>query len=111
MKSCFEDRTLQLLTASDEVDSQYKSGEITPEEYAQYIEHDTLQSELSNIKQEYSDSGNLQYNRIVKTKKRDRATSLFYGLSVVSEWELENRKNLYSNKNAGYELLTEYTYL
>ena len=111
MKSCFEDRTLQLLVASDEVDAQYKSGEITPEEYAQYIEHDTLQSELSNIKQEYSESGNLQYNRIVKTKKRDRATSLFYGLSVVSEWELENRKNLYSNKNAGYELLTEYTYL
>ena len=111
MKSCFEDRTLQLLVASDEVDAQYKSGEITPEEYAQYIEHDTLQSELSNIKQEYSESGNLQYNRIVKTKKRDRATSLFYGLSVVSEWELENRKNLYSNKNAGYELLSEYTYL
>ena len=111
MKSCFEDRTLQLLVASDEVDAQYKSGEITPEEYAQYIEHDTLQSELSNIKQEYSESGNLQYNRIVKTKKRDRATSLFYGLSVVSEWELENRKNLYSNKNVGYELLTEYTYL
>lgn len=111
MKSCFEDRTLQLLVASDEVDAQYKSGEITPEEYAQYIEHDTLQSELSNIKQEYSESGNLQYNRIVKNKKRDRATSLFYGLSVVSEWELENRKNLYSNKNVGYELLTEYTYL
>ena len=111
MKSCFEDRTLQLLVASDEVDAQYKSGEITPEEYAQYIEHDTLQSELSNIKQEYSESGNLQYNRIVKTKKRDRATSLFYGLSVISEWELENRQNLYSNKNAGYDLLKQYTYL
>ena len=111
MKSCFEDRTLQLLVPSDEVDIKYKSGEITPEQYAQYIEHDTLQSELSNIKQEYSDSGNLQYNRIVKTKKRDRATSLFYGLSVISDWELENRKNLYSNKNAGYDLLSEYTYL
>lgn len=111
MKSCFEDRTLQLLVASDEVDALYKSGEITPEEYAQYIEHDTLQSELSNIKQEYSESGNLQYNRIVKTKKRDRATSLFYGLSVISEWELENRQNLYSNKNAGYDLLKQYTFL
>ncbi|MBC5745572.1 hypothetical protein FMM74_018885 [Lachnospiraceae bacterium MD308] len=111
MKSCFEDRTLQLLVASDEVDALYKSGEITPEEYAQYIEHDTLQSELSNIKQEYSESGNLQYNRIVKTKKRDRATSLFYGLSVISEWELENKQNLYSNKNAGYDLLKQYTYL
>lgn len=111
MKSCFEDRTLQLLVTSDEVDAQYKSGEITPEEYAQYIEHDTLQSELSNIKQEYSESGNLQYNRIVKTKKRDRATSLFYGLSVISEWELENRQNLYSNKNVEYDLLKQYTYL
>lgn len=111
MKSCFEDRTLQLLSPSEEVDAQYKVGEITPEEYAQYIEHDTLQSELSNIKQDYSEAGNFQYNRIVKTKKRDRATSLLYGLSVISEWELENRKNLYSNKNAGYDLLTEYTYL
>lgn len=111
MKSCFEDRTLQLLIPSDEVDLKYKSGEITPEQYAQYIEHDTLQSELSNIKQEYSESGNLQYNRIVKTKKRDRVTSLFYGLSVISDWELDNRKNLYSNKNAGYDLLAEYTYL
>ncbi len=111
MKSCFENRTLQLLVPSDEVDALYKSGKITPEEYAQYIEHDTLQSELSNIKQEYSESGNLQYNRIVKTKKRDRATSLFYGLSVASEWELENRQNLYSNKNAGYDLLEQYTFL
>lgn len=111
MKSCFEDRTLQLLVASDEVDAKYKSGEITPDEYAQFIEHDTLQSELSNIKQEYTESGNLQYNRIVKTKKRDRATSLFYGLSVIAELELENRQNLYSNKNAGYDLLSEYTYL
>ncbi len=111
MKSCFENRTLQLLVPSDEVDSLYKSEKITPEEYAQYIEHDTLQSELSNIKQEYTDSGNLQYNRIVKTKKRDRATSLFYGLSVIAEWELENKQNLYSNKNAGYDLLEQYTFL
>ena len=111
MKSCFENRTLQLLVPSDEVDSLYKSEKITPEEYAQYIEHDTLQSELSNITQEYTDSGNLQYNRIVKTKKRDRATSLFYGLSVIAEWELENKQNLYSNKNAGYDLLEQYTFL
>lgn len=111
MKSCFEDRTLQLLVPSDDVDAQYKSGEISPEEYAQYIEHDTLQSELSNIKQEYSESGNLQYNRIVKTKKRDRATSLFYGLSVVSELELENRKNLYKPRNTEYDLLEQYTFL
>lgn len=111
MKSCFEDRSLQLLAPSDEVDAQYKSGEIPPEEYAQYIEHDTLQSELSNIKQEYSEAGNMQYTRIIKTKKRDRATSLFYGLSVVSEWEMENRQNLYKTKNTEYDLLAQYTFL
>lgn len=111
MKSCFEDKTLQLLVPSSDVDSLYKSGEMSPSEYAQYIEHDILQSELSNIKQEYSDSGNLQYNRIVKMKKRDRATSLLYGLSVVSEWEMENRQNLYRSKNTDLDLLKQYTFL
>lgn len=111
LKSCFEDRSLHLLVSSDEVDADYKSGDLPAEEYAQFIEQDTLQSELSNIKQEYSESNNLQYNRIVKTKKRDRATSLLYGLSVVSEWELENRQNLYRGKNSELDLLKQYTYL
>jgi hypothetical protein len=111
MKGCFEDRTLELLQGSEEVDADYKCGEITPEEYAQHIEHDILQSELSNIKQEYSNSNNLTYERIIKTKKRDRATSLFYGLSVVSEWELENRQNLYKSKNTDIELLQQYTFV
>lgn len=112
MKSCFEDRTLELLSSSEEVDTDYKSGIITPEEYAQHIEHDILQSELSNIKQDYSEAGNLQYVRIVKGQKRDRATSLCYGLSVVYEWEEKNRYSLYNkNKNYGVNLLSEYTYL
>jgi hypothetical protein len=111
MKACFEDRTLELLEASEEVDDLYKSGEMLPEEYAQHIEHDILQSELSNIKQEYSESNNLQYTRIVKTKKRDRATSLFYGLSVVCEWEIENKQNLYKAKSTELELLEQYTFI
>lgn len=111
MKSCFEDRSLQLLIPSNDVDSLYKSGELSAEEFAQYIEHDILQSELSNIKQEYSEKGNLQYNRIVKSKKRDRATSLLYGLSVVSEWEMKNKATLYRSKHSSYDLLKEYTYL
>ena len=111
MKSCFEDRTLQLLVPSSDVDSLYKSGEMTAEEYAQFIEHDILQSELSNIKQEYSESGNLQYNRIVKMKKRDRATSLLYGLSVISEWELENKQTIYRSKNSDLDLIEQYTFL
>ena len=111
MKSCFEDRTLQLLVPSSDVDSLYKSGEMSAEEYAQFIEHDILQSELSNIKQEYSESGNLQYNRIVKMKKRDRATSLLYGLSVISEWELENKQTIYRSKNSDLDLIEQYTFL
>lgn len=111
MKSCFEDRTLQLLVSSEEVDSLYKDGSITSEEYAQFIEHDTLQSELSNIRQSYSENNNIIYDRIVKTKKRDRVTSLFYGLSVVCEWELENKQNIYKAKNKDVDLLRQYTYL
>ena len=84
---------------------------MSAEEYAQFIEHDILQSELSNIKQEYSESGNLQYNRIVKMKKRDRATSLLYGLSVVSEWELENKQTIYRSKNSDLDLIEQYTFL
>ena len=61
MKSCFEDRSLQLLVDSSEVDEQYKSGEYKPEEYLMHIEHDTLVQELSNIKQSYSEN-----NRISK---------------------------------------------
>jgi len=111
MKVCFEDRTLEILQPSEEVDDQYKSGEMLPEEYAQHIEHDVLQSELSNIKQAYTDNNKLVYERIIKTKKRDRATSLFYGLSVVYEWETENKQNLYRSKNTDAQLLAQYTYV
>lgn len=111
MKSCFEDHSLELLKCSEEVDTMYKSCEITPEEYAQHIEHDILQSELSNIKQTTSDSNNIMYERIVKNKKRDRATSLFYGLSVICEWEIENRQNLYRSKNTELQRLQQYTFI
>lgn len=111
MKSCFEDRTLELLEQSADVDDIYKSNEITAEEYAQHIEHDILQSELSNIKQAFTEGGNLVYGRIVSTKKRDRATSLMYGLSHIFTLEKENRENLYKSKNTEMELLEQYTYV
>jgi hypothetical protein len=111
MKSCFEDRTLELLEQSADVDDMYKSNEISPEEYAQHIEHDILQSELSNIKQAFTEGGNLVYGRIVSTKKRDRATSLMYGLSYIFTLEKENRENLYKSKNTELELLEQYTFV
>lgn len=110
MKACFEDRSLSLLKCSEEVDDLYKSGDISPEEYAQHIEHDILQSELSNIKQSANDNNNIIYERIIRTKKRDRATSLFYGLSVVCEWEIENKQNLYRSKHSELERLQQYTF-
>ena len=91
-KACFENKTLRLLKHSQEKDSDYKSQKISVEEFQNFIQTDLLISELSNIKQEISEKGNIMYNRIVKTQKRDRATSLIYGLTIVEEMEVENRK-------------------
>lgn len=91
-KACFENKTLRLLKHSQEKDSEYKSQKISVDEFQNFIQTDLLISELSNIKQEVSEKGNIMYNRIVKTQKRDRATSLIYGLSVIEEMEVLNRK-------------------
>lgn len=95
MKSCFEDRSCKLLKSSNEMDAAHKEGEIDHEEFAQYLETDVLIQELSNIQQAFTDAGITVYERIVKAKKRDRATSLMYGLSYVFELETEKRQNYY----------------
>lgn len=95
MKGCFEDQSIELLSQSNDVDILYKSNKISFDEYEQHIEHDILQSELSNIKQDFTDKEKMTYTRIVKSNKRDRATSLMYGLAVVCEMEQENKTNLY----------------
>lgn len=107
MKACFEDRSIRLLKNSAEVDIFYKEGIFTPEEFSQYVETDILIQELSNIKQAFTDSGVVIFSRIVKTKKRDRVTSLLYGLSYISELEYNNRQNAYKKpkKNAYKEYL------
>lgn len=102
MKSCFENRSLELLKQSADVDVIYKSGELSFEEYEQYLQHDILQSELSNIKQSFTSNENMTYTRIVKSTKRDRATSLMYGLSYVCEIEQENKKKMYQKRGADY---------
>ena len=94
MKSCFENHTLRLLKESAEKDIDCKNKTISQDEFRCFIQADLLISELSNIKQESSDKGNIVYSRIVKAQKRDRATSLAYGLSVVLEMEEERRRNL-----------------
>ena len=95
MKGCFEDQSIELLSQSNDVDILYKSNKISFDEYEQHVEHDILQSELSNIKQDFTDKEKMTYTRIVKSNKRDRATSLMYGLAVVCEMEQDNKTNLY----------------
>ena len=64
-----------------------------------HVEHDLMISELSNIKQEFTDSSNkLTYTRIVKRRKRDRATSLMYGLSYIFELENDAREKNVSKR-------------
>lgn len=98
MKGCFEDGSLELLMQSAEVDNLYKANMMSFDEYYQHVEHDILQSELSNIKQDFTNNEKMTYTRIVSGKKRDRATSLMYGLSYVCELETDNKKSIYGKQ-------------
>jgi len=110
LKACFEDMSIRLLLPSEEVDSQYKMGEMTAGEFVNYIQTDILIQELSNIKQDVSGkSNNIIYDRIVQTKKRDRVTSLAYGMSLVCEMEMENRKHLHQDHSDYFDTLAQYT--
>ena len=94
MKTCFENGTLRLLKESADLDEKYKNKQLSAEEFQCYVQTDLLISELSNIKQTVTGNNNIVYERIVPKQKRDRATSLAYGLSVVQEMEIENIKNI-----------------
>ncbi len=111
MHTCFENRTLKLLLNSEQVENDYKNGTLSPEKYAQYIEHDILQSELANIKQAFNSNDKITFMRILHSKKRDRATSLFYGLSVIDEMEQRNKQIIYANKKSNIDILQDYTFL
>jgi hypothetical protein len=111
MKGCFDDKSLRLITSSNNVDERYKLGEISEELFAINIEHDVLVHELSNIKQDHTATGAVTYSRITKTKKRDRATSLMYLLSYVFEMEQEGRANLYVDDSSDLDIFKEFTCL
>lgn len=110
MKACFEDEDLKLLVDSQEVDERYKDGKYTAEEQITHVEQDFLVQELSNITQRFSESGNIIYTRLVRTNKRDRATSLMYGLSVVCEYEKEGKSKKYKKKESDLDYLSRYIY-
>src|SRR5699024_9768505 len=76
MKSCFEDKSIRLLSDSHEVDDAYKNEELTADEFYVHVEHDNLIEELSNIKQTIGQQGKIIYGRIIQRNKRDRVTSL-----------------------------------
>lgn len=110
MKSCFEDQSLQLLVESNETDELYKSGKYAPEEQVMHVEHDNLMQELSNIKRTFGQSGQIIYDRIVKSAKRDRATSLMYGLSVVYEYEKQGKADIEKKDVDVLKYLSGYLY-
>lgn len=110
MRSCFEDGSLKLLVDSSETDDIYKSGNYSPEEQITHVEHDNLVQELSNIRRSFSNTGLIVYERIVKSKKRDRATSLGYGLSVVYEFEREGKANVSHTEVDTLKYLSNYLY-
>lgn len=107
---CVEDRTLRLLIPSNYVSEQYGLGEYSPEEFMAHIEQDELLQEMSNIKRGFSDNGNVVYERIIKKTKRDRCTSLMYGLSIVSELEKQGKADMYKKPQDTLEFLTKFIY-
>ena len=48
------------------------------------------------------------YEKIVKSKKRDRATSLMYGLSYIYKLEASNRQDFYKKNVDNYKKLKSY---
>ena len=110
MKGCFEDQSLKLLVDSNETDDIYKSGAYSAEEQVMHVEHDILIQELSNIKRGFAQNGQIVYDRIVKSAKRDRATSLMYGLSFVCELEKQGRADLNKPDKDVLDYLSAYIY-
>lgn len=110
MRSCFEDQSLKLLVDSNETDELYKNGKYAPEEQVMHVEHDNLMQELSNIKRGFGQNGQILYDRIVKSAKRDRATSLMYGLSVVFEYEKQGKADANKTEVDVLKYLANYIY-
>lgn len=94
LKASFENRSLKLLVNSAEVDHEYKQGDMSQEEFNSFIGTDFLIQELSNVKQTETAHGNTVYDRISRTTKRDRVTSLAYAMQYISELEQENKLRL-----------------
>jgi hypothetical protein len=110
MKACFDDGSIRITVPSNEIDEKYKTDEITQDEFLINVEHDILTQELSNIKQDHTNQGSVVYTRIVKGKKRDRATSLMYLLSYVFELEQEGRANIYYEEQDDLSTLMDYSF-
>jgi len=106
MRQCFENKSLKLLVPSSEIDQAYKNDEISEDEFYSYINTDLLIQELSNIKQNISGFNNIIYDRISKTTRRDRVTSLGYGLNYVRELEEENKLNI---KDSDHDFVFTYS--
>lgn len=110
MKAGFQNETIRLLVSSVNTDEDRKDNLYSLEEHMAHVHQDILIQELSNIKQYFSNGNKLLYGRIVQNNKRDRATSLMYGMSVICEYEKEEQLKLSKKKVNDEEYLMSYLY-
>lgn len=99
-KSIFEDGTFELPLESMYVIDDYKVGDISQEELEVFTNVDLYTKELSNIKQQVNEkSQKIEFVRVSLGTKRDRVTSIGYGLSYIMELESENRKDILTTED------------
>ena len=63
-----------------------------------------------NQKRDFGLNSQILYSRIVKSAKRDRATSLMYGLSVVFEYEKQGKADVGRVEVDALRYLVKYIY-
>lgn len=98
--SCLESQTVRLLIPSMDVETVYKDRTVPADVLEQYIQDDMLVQELINIKSEMSGSNNVVYSQISPSTKKDRVTSLGYGLHFIKGLEADNRRfNTFDSDN------------
>lgn len=96
--SSLESQTVRLLKPTVELDGEHKNMQ-DPKYVEQFLQADMLTQELINIKSEETDSGNIVYSQISTATRKDRVTSLGYGLYYIRGLEIDNRRTYNYNSD------------
>ena len=103
LKTCLQNKSLLLPVSFADMRSMTKKSdkkknrEDLLEEESIYIEGEALMFEVSNIRQVESNTGNLRFERIEETMRKDRYTCLAMGLHYVKELEEENKEKYHED--------------